>query len=74
MDVMLLVVDVTKGMQAQTTECVVIGEAVMVKGASVIVVLNKVIQGQGYAAVGSLRTRICHIILYSSTSTSRLSY
>lgn len=45
MDVMLLVVDATKGMQAQTMECVVIGEAVMARGASVIVVLNKVIQG-----------------------------
>lgn len=67
MDLMLLVVDATKGMQAQTTECVVIGEAVMSKGASVIVVLNKVIQGQGYAAVASLRTRICHTT-YNSTS------
>lgn len=46
MDVMLLVVDATKGMQAQTMECVVIGEAVMAKGASVIVVLNKVIHGR----------------------------
>lgn len=43
---MLLVVDATKGMQAQTMECVVIGEAVMAKGASVIVVLNKVIHGR----------------------------
>lgn len=42
MDMMLLVVDATKGMQAQTTECVVIGEAVMANGADVIVVLNKV--------------------------------
>lgn len=42
MDMMLLVVDATKGMQAQTTECVVIGEAVMASGADVIVVLNKV--------------------------------
>ncbi|CAN0234928.1 unnamed protein product [Hapterophycus canaliculatus] len=42
MDMMLLVVDATKGMQAQTTECVVIGEAVMSRGADVIVVLNKV--------------------------------
>ncbi|CAN0530263.1 unnamed protein product, partial [Ectocarpus sp. 12 AP-2014] len=42
MDMMLLVVDATKGMQAQTTECVVIGEAVMSSGADVIVVLNKV--------------------------------
>lgn len=42
MDLMLLVVDATKGMQAQTTECVVIGEAVMASGADVIVVLNKV--------------------------------
>lgn len=45
MDVMLLVVDTTKGMQAQTMECVVIGDAVMTAGASVIVVLNKVTQG-----------------------------
>lgn len=44
MDMMLLVIDVTKGMQAQTVECVVIGEAVMAKtnGADVIIVLNKV--------------------------------
>lgn len=46
MDMMLLVVDATKGMQAQTTECVVIGEAVMASGADVIVVLNKVCAGQ----------------------------
>lgn len=45
MDMMLLVVDATKGMQAQTTECVVIGEAVMASGADVIVVLNKVCAG-----------------------------
>lgn len=42
MDMMVLVVDATKGMQAQTTECVVIGEAVISSGADVIVVLNKV--------------------------------
>ncbi|CAN0199272.1 unnamed protein product [Ectocarpus sp. 8 AP-2014] len=42
MDMMLLVVDATKGIQAQTTECVVIGEAVMSSGADAIVVLNKV--------------------------------
>ncbi len=42
MDMMLLVVDATKGVQAQTTECVVIGEAVMASGADVVVVLNKV--------------------------------
>eukprot|EP00752_Nemacystus_decipiens_P012038 g10673.t1 len=42
MDMMLLVVDATKGMQAQTSECVVIGEAVMARGADVIVVLNKI--------------------------------
>lgn len=42
MDMMLVVVDSTKGMQAQTMECVVIGEAVMASGADVIVVLNKV--------------------------------
>lgn len=39
-----IAVDVNKGMQAQTLECVVIGEAVMAKsnGTNVIVVLNKV--------------------------------
>lgn len=42
MDMMLLVIDATKGMQAQTVECIVIGEAVMASGADVIVVLNKV--------------------------------
>ncbi|CAM9266688.1 unnamed protein product [Choristocarpus tenellus] len=42
MDMMILVVDATKGIQAQTLECVVIGEAVMDDGADVIVVLNKV--------------------------------
>lgn len=42
MDMMVLVIDATKGMQAQTVECVVIGEAVMASGADVIVVLNKV--------------------------------
>lgn len=42
MDMMLLVIDATKGMQAQTVECVVIGQAVMARGGDVIVVLNKV--------------------------------
>lgn len=42
MDMIILVVDATKGMQAQTLECVVIGEAVMARGTDVIVVLNKV--------------------------------
>lgn len=46
MDMMLLVVDATKGMQAQTTECVIIGEAVMASGADVVVVLNKVCTGR----------------------------
>lgn len=41
-DMIILVIDATKGMQAQTVECVVIGEAVMARGADVIVVLNKV--------------------------------
>lgn len=51
MDMMLLVVDATKGMQAQTTECVVIGEAVMASGADVIVVLNKVCTGERHGAL-----------------------
>lgn len=44
MDMMILVVDVTKGLQAQTLECIVIAEAVMERGSDVIVVLNKVCQ------------------------------
>lgn len=42
MDMMVLVVDITKGLQAQTVECVVIGEAVIASGAEAIIVLNKV--------------------------------
>ena len=42
MDMLVLVIDATKGMQAQTVECVVIGEAVMAHDADVIIVLNKV--------------------------------
>jgi selenocysteine-specific elongation factor len=38
-DLMMLVVDVTKGVQTQTAECLVIGEITCVK---MIVVLNKV--------------------------------
>ena len=38
-DLMLLVVDVTKGMQTQTAECLVIGQITCEK---MIVVLNKV--------------------------------
>ena len=37
-DMMLLVIDVTKGIQAQTAECLVIGEII---GSDLIVVLNK---------------------------------
>lgn len=42
MDMMVLVIDVTKGIQAQTVECIVIGEAVISTGADVVIVLNKV--------------------------------
>jgi len=38
-DVMFLVIDVTKGIQTQTSECIVIGEILMPK---VIVILNKI--------------------------------
>ena len=38
-DMMMLVVDVTKGMQTQTAECLVIGEILCNK---MIVVLNKI--------------------------------
>lgn len=38
-DVMVLVVDITKGIQTQTAECLVIGELC---AASMVVVLNKV--------------------------------
>lgn len=58
MDMMLLVVDATKGMQAQTTECVVIGEAVMASGADVIVVLNKVCTGQPCTTRGGRFVRV----------------
>lgn len=62
MDMMLLVVDATKGMQAQTTECVVIGEAVMASGADVIVVLNKVCAGHQCSG-HFLFTRVDRILL-----------
>ena len=39
MDMMVLVVDVTKGIQTQTAECIVIGE---ITTDSMIVVLNKI--------------------------------
>ncbi|CAM9107189.1 unnamed protein product [Discosporangium mesarthrocarpum] len=42
-DIMLLVIDVNKGVQAQTLECVVIGEAVMESTTDIIIVLNKVL-------------------------------
>jgi selenocysteine-specific elongation factor len=38
-DIMFLIIDVTKGIQAQTAECVIIAELFMKK---IIVVLNKV--------------------------------
>jgi translation initiation factor IF-2 len=39
MDVMLLVVDITKGIQTQTAECIVIGE---IATSTMVVVLNKI--------------------------------
>lgn len=42
MDMMVLVVDVTKGLQTQTVECIVIGETAIASGADALVVLNKV--------------------------------
>ncbi|KAG5185718.1 P-loop containing nucleoside triphosphate hydrolase protein [Tribonema minus] len=40
-DMMLLVVDATKGMQTQTAECVVIGETTMASADDLVIVLNK---------------------------------
>jgi len=66
-DLMMLVVDITKGVQTQTAECLVIGEITCDK---MIVVLNKVdlIPGDKRAATIDRVCRFYHItnIVYKS--------